>query len=275
MKVVNLLIREMSKNLIHAFDAWFSQFDPRIATPYFNLCLVLWRSDCRIRRSGSHFVLMGGQRDWCLPHPLRSSWYRRGFDARVRELAETYSLSTIFGNLEAPTVVDCGANTGDIALYLPIECKYYGFEPDPLAYSCLEINIEQLTLEAGIYSLALSNFSGESRFYLSSKGADSSLVRPSNYTTAVSVEVATLDSMVARLGITHIDLLKVEAEGGEPEVLEGAMATLAFVDYVAVDAGPERNGRDTLPEVNRILTSAGFQMTVSNSKIGRFLYART
>lgn len=269
-----MLLRELARTTIHALDARFANLDPRIATTYFNFCLVVWGSKCRLRQSGNRFVLEHGDGSWLLPNPLRSSWYRRGFSARARELSESYSIATIISSLESPIVIDCGANTGDIASCLPKGSKYFGFEPDPEAYDCLKINIEQLPLHASLHRLALSEFSGESYFYLSSKGADSSLVPPLNYSSKISVEVVTLDSMVARLGITHIDLLKVEAEGSEAEVLKGSASTLAIVDYVAVDAGPERNDCDTLPEVNGILASAGFRMTSSKSKIGRFLYSR-
>ena len=40
--------------------------------------------------------------------------------------------------------------------------------------------------------------------------------------------------------IKQIKLLKIDAEGYEPEVLSGSIATLSQTEYVAVDFGPER-----------------------------------
>jgi len=71
-----------------------------------------------------------------------------------------------------------------------------------------------------------------------------------------------------------IRLLKVEAEGMEPEVLAGAHQTLQRVDYVAVDAGPERGGENTVPAVLNALTSAGFEVLDCYLVRGTFLLRR-
>ena len=51
------------------------------------------------------------------------------------------------------------------------------------------------------------------------------------------IEVIALDSLSID---TPIKVFKVEAEGYEPEVLEGAIETLKLVEYVTVDFGAER-----------------------------------
>ena len=46
----------------------------------------------------------------------------------------------------------------------------------------------------------------------------------------------------------------------EVEVLAGAQNTLSKVEYVAVDAGPERGGENTVPGVLNILMASGFEV---------------
>ena len=53
-------------------------------------------------------------------------------------------------------------------------------------------------------------------FYVDTDHASSSLIQPKNHTSVVRVETRRLDSF---LELTNIFLLKVEAEGAEPEVL--------------------------------------------------------
>ena len=62
--------------------------------------------------------------------------------------------------------------------------------------------------------------------------------------------------------LTHPIIFKLEAEGAEPEVLEGAENFLTLADYVTVDCGYERGeGQDhTFIEVNNILSSAGYRI---------------
>jgi hypothetical protein len=77
----------------------------------------------------------------------------------------------------------------------------------------------------------------------------------------ITVRTVTLDSFFEEVGgPSKIRLLKVEAEGMEPEVLAGALKTLANVEYVAVDAGPERGGDNTVAPVLNILVREGFEV---------------
>ena len=57
-------------------------------------------------------------------------------------------------------------------------------------------------------------------------------------------------------------MIKCDAEGAEPEVLAGAVATLRKTRYVAIDCGPERGliGDRTNNEVKEILLSLDFEI---------------
>ena len=59
-----------------------------------------------------------------------------------------------------------------------------------------------------------------------------------------------------------IKLLKIEAEGAEPEVLIGAEQTIKLCEYISVDAGPERGieQKTTIKEVKQFLLSRNFTL---------------
>ena len=69
--------------------------------------------------------------------------------------------------------------------------------------------------------------------------------------------------------IKKIKLLKIDAEGYEPEVLSGSIETLKTTELVAVDFGPERgvDQNDTIIQVNNFLLDHGFKLT--NFEINR------
>ena len=73
-----------------------------------------------------------------------------------------------------------------------------------------------------------------------------------------------------------IDLMgsQIEAEGFEPEVLEGAGEVLKRTELVTVDAGEERGGASTAPECLNLLFGAGFILKNVFLKRGIFLMAR-
>jgi FkbM family methyltransferase len=134
---------------------------------------------------------------------------------------------------------------------------YVGFEPDPVAFLALEKNVKGHTL----FPLAVSDETGESMLSLETDTADSSLQSLSNPTGGtLRVRTTTLDDALSGLDLGEINVLKVEAEGSEPEVLRGATKTLQRTRICVVDAGPERQGRSTVAESLEILREAGFRL---------------
>lgn len=187
-------------------------------------------------------------------------FYARSIKTRGNDLADSYCLKNIKFNSD-DVVIDCGANYGDLYLYLRDKIKesnYIAIEPGPVEYKCL---LKSLSC-AQIVNFGLSNSDGELDFYLCSESGDSSLIEPKNYTQVVRVKVKTIDSLVKDLGISGCRLFKLEAEGWEPEILAGAHKFITSCDYVAVDGGLERgvDAEATFPAVNNFLMSNGFEM---------------
>ena len=75
----------------------------------------------------------------------------------------------------------------------------------------------------------------------------------------IQVETKTIESIVNK---KNIKLFKVEAEGHEPEILEGATNILEKIEYISVDFGFERGieQNSTIEDVNKILIKNSFEL---------------
>lgn len=189
---------------------------------------------------------------------LANHTYKEGLIQRATEIGRIYHLNHIsFSNED--TVVDCGANLGDLYLYFALQklsVNYFGFEPSDLDYDCLKDNV--LNEKAVLHKKGLFNKEGVLSFYVSVSGADSSLINPGFFDRVELTEVVRLDSYPFK----KIKLFKVEAEGAEPEVLEGAVGLLPVIEYISVDAGFERGEKQesTLVDVTNFLTHHNFEL---------------
>jgi len=140
--------------------------------------------------------------------------------------------------------VDVGAHRGEIfdlfLKYAP-EGQHFGFEPLPGLYQELKKRYRNRD-NCHIYPFALAAESGPSSFnYVVSNPAYSGLVRrhydrKGERDTTIEVERATLDSILPT-GLA-IELIKIDVEGGELGVLQGAQRTLAqFRPLVIFECG--------------------------------------
>lgn len=131
------------------------------------------------------------------------------------------------------TFVDVGANIG---LYTVIASRLlqgvghvYSFEPEPTNYSFLEQNVRLNDVpNAHLEKLALGNRNATASLKIDkgSIGTHSLLDRGKSVEREIAVDVVRLDDYFRRLTET-IDVLKVDVEGFEPLVLEGAGDALA------------------------------------------------
>jgi FkbM family methyltransferase len=131
------------------------------------------------------------------------------------------------------TFVDVGANVG---YYTALAAKkvaggggrVVAFEPSPYAFERLGRMVQANRLEhVTVVNAGLSDSSGKTKIYL---GAGSDNHSPTMVAhegaNATDVRIVTLDEEAERLGLKHLDLIKIDVEGHEPKVLAGAQRLL-------------------------------------------------
>ena len=181
-----------------------------------------------------------------------------GYEQTLKKIYESYCLHKINFKKD-DLLIDCGANVGELflaTLFFKHNLKYIGFEPDLDTYNCLTENTS--FSEVKLFNKALSDEYSKSNFYIDNEGGNSSLIDFGTSKTNI-VETLPLDSLNIK---ERIKLFKVEAEGFEPEVLQGAKNTLPLIDYISVDFGFERGltQDSTIVDVNKILTQNNFYL---------------
>ncbi|MYE58824.1 MAG: FkbM family methyltransferase [Alphaproteobacteria bacterium] len=190
-----------------------------------------------------------------------ASWrrYKRGVASRLQVLDRQY----LFTALAPPPgpVLDVGAHAGEFSLLALNEGRaVYVVEPDPDALACLRLNLAGKDPVTVIDALVW-NVEEELTFSLSASLADSSVFgadRPENMTGAMRRRATTLDRIAEDHGIDGLAFLKCDAEGAEPEALEGGRELLRRTARIAIDTGPERQGGRTSNACETLLRDAGF-----------------
>jgi FkbM family methyltransferase len=149
-------------------------------------------------------------------------------------------------NLVAATVrtgdvcIDVGAQKGFITLHMADAVGPGGLviavEPDPRAMDVLRSNVRRNGFQnVRLYSCALGDCDGFCTFTLSHQLGWSSRfpndLAKTAVATTISVPTRRLDDIIAEAGVApgghRISFIKIDAEGSEPLVLQGAQETLA------------------------------------------------
>ncbi len=231
----------------------------------YNLASILRKNTpmCRMSWRSKKFTVDDGKMRRVVSTRTRALTYYDGFKARADDIAKTYFVDKIHF-IDGDIVIDCGANMGDLFLWFNLQGKkieYHGFEPNPVDFECLTLNCPKTNL----YNSGLWKEEGKLSFYVSTEVASSSFIEPPEYTDVIMVSSKRLDSYFKD---DKIKLLKLEAEGAEPEVLQGAEGLLSRVEYISADIGPERGPTElsTRDEVIEILSKHHF--AIAHESVG-------
>ena len=232
--------------------------DRGLFTFVFNSFAALFGRSVRVKWHGDNLI-MRDSRSPSVNYRFRHQnigvvSYGRGFVNRVKILERTYFLNQIDFE-DGDIFLDCGANVGDIKLcfrFNNTNIEYIGFEPSPVEFECLKHNVAP----SKAFNVGLWKSEGVLPFYVSPQMADSSFIEPTKYDEIIQIPVKRLEEFITK----PVKCLKLEAEGGEPEVLEGIGDKLEQIEYITADLGPERgiNMESTFIPVTNFLLGRGF-----------------
>jgi FkbM family methyltransferase len=132
----------------------------------------------------------------------------------------------------AAIVFDVGANVGAWSQYLldradSSKLQIHGFEPASSTFAALCVNLKSQN-NVVFANQALSNNVGSAEFFVVGAGLGTNSLHQSSPTIASKelVVLNTVDHYSHEAGISHIDLLKIDAEGYDMAVIEGARAMI-------------------------------------------------
>ncbi len=214
------------------------------------------------------FSLEALQRPRLLPRLLRGLWQ----GAHAAEYLKMLRYVPWLDQWRIRTVLDVGAHVGEFASAAWVafpQARIYSFEPQPHAFARLRAKMGARERWQG-FQLALGREPGRLPMWQSAYSAASSLLpmaeahRQAFPWTAprrvTEVEVQTLDALRPQLVLEPGVLLKIDVQGFELAVLEGAEATLAQVDVCLIEASFEElyHGMPGFDALYRFLTARGF-----------------
>jgi len=205
--------------------------------------------------------------------------FHNGFKYRALDLGQKIYL---LDNVKFKTndiVIDVGSNTGDLYLYFQLiinkDVKYFAVEPGLKEFNCLKKNIPNNPPDQQAFNFALGNKNKTTRFYYKPKNGDSSIVKMRGYEDHYDVEEKTFDKFLSDLGLENqkIKLIKLEAEGYEPEIIFGLKKYLKNINYISADLGFERGIKEetTSPSVLNYLMKNNFEIVNQSKKRNVFL----
>ncbi|MDE7241707.1 FkbM family methyltransferase, partial [Desulfovibrio sp.] len=155
--------------------------------------------------------------------------------------------------LPGDVVLDCGAYTGNTALYFSrkvgAEGKVYAFEAMPKTYEKLRGNISAYKMENVFpVNTALSDKKGELVF-TPAESPGSCKMAPGREEGGLRVPATSIDAFVRENRIGRIDFIKMDIEGSELEALTGAAQTIArFKPKLAISVYHRPEDMGLLPE---------------------------
>lgn len=155
--------------------------------------------------------------------------------------------------------VDVGAGIGLFTIRVGKLLEAHGgrvvaLEPDPRQFLCLIKNVRFNRLRnVTVLRLALGDCEGELRLTLYDVAGWSSLYAihgTGRKLCEVTVRVVTFDSLVKMLDLPSVDVVKIDVEGAEVTVLEGARQVLSlYKPHLVVEV----HGRENLVKVQELL----------------------
>ena len=215
-EIIQHLAKEPSVLLKALF--WATIDTPRVLYKY-----SVWRyiagfanklmKDVRVRLDYGEFIVPDAHSLWILVH----------YEKHI-----TSKLKTAFSRNPDLVFVDIGAHIGK---YTVLAGRFLrrgfviAFEPHPENFRYLVLNTRLNGINnAKLFQLALWNKVEQIKLFIASTSGEHTCKQASD--RFIKVLAVPLDSIISRMNLQTIDVIKVDVEGAETEVIEGALNTL-------------------------------------------------
>lgn len=180
---------------------------------------------------------------------------------------------------EGDTILDLGAHIGLFSvLFARLVGKsgrVFAFEPTPQTNAVLRETIELNNCQkiVEVRPEAVARTSGEAiLFDTGTAGSNAnSLVKTERHNSGVKVKTVSIDDFVRARNL-RVNCLKIDVEGAELRVLEGASQTLLEqrpVIHLALHPQPIKQGEDSLEEIWDLLEGLGFSISFNQRLVKR------
>lgn len=164
-----------------------------------------------------------------------------------RDLTLLFALTEIYGRKDygepkgdEKIIIDLGANVGLYTIYAAKRTrgKVIAVEPEPINFELLRKNVELNKLNNVILiNQAVGDYNGTVKLYLASHAGGHSIFRswvPEK--NSIEVKMTTLDSLLERLNVSSVDMIKIDVENAEYLVLRGSQKSLSRCCRIAISA---------------------------------------
>lgn len=183
---------------------------------------------------------------------------------KTKRLDHDQSILSLLHPYLKRVAVDIGAHIGTHSIfYAEYSEIVHSFEPHPVTYECLKHNVARFN-NVITYNLALSDEEKTLSMIEVVGNGGATQTRPAGE-TPIQCKAVTFDS----IKLTECDFIKIDAEGDEIAVLEGAKKTLARlrpVMFIESNAYALRKSNHTQIDLENKIKSFGYSCRMIHPK---------
>lgn len=196
--------------------------------------------------------------------------------AQLRELYIWNVYERHYEVKEGDVIIDVGAMIGTFSLkHAAIAAKIYAFEPFPASFELLTKNIARNKFGNIIaYNLALAHQNGVLKLWLHDNPGSQSILMQGDVERFIPIKCVKLDEVEEIMEEERIDLIKIDAEGAELNILQGATGLFKPGLNLAIAA---YHFEAQLKQVQEFLEGHDFELVIHNTgpyQGTRFIYAK-
>lgn len=186
-------------------------------------------------------------------------------------MKKIYECDPLFIASPGDIVIDAGAHIGIYSIRQAKRgARVYAFEPNPDVFVRLENNISLNSVRENIVPIrkALHSRTGNIEFSIdpdnTAAGKDISLERKKTTSNYIIAESISLDDFMSSIECKCINILKIDIEGNEFELLQGATDSLKIVKKLVLECHSQDNKRNI---VNLLSKDFNFRLILEKNNI--------